>query len=35
MGNEVNMTRWFQLAELNGPEVGQFAKETFKSIGWI
>ncbi len=34
-GDEVSQIRWFRRAELSGPEVGDFARSTFRAIGWL
>lgn len=34
-GDEVDMVRWFRRDELTGAEVGEFAQETFRALGWV
>lgn len=33
--DEVDDARWFRRDELAGAEIGDFARETFTSLGWI
>lgn len=33
--DEVDDARWFRQDELTGKDVGDFARETFKTLGWI
>jgi ADP-ribose pyrophosphatase YjhB (NUDIX family) len=34
-GHEVDDLRWFARDELDHPDVGDFAKDTFKALGWV
>lgn len=33
--DEVSEARWFARSELEGPEVGPFARRTFEALGWV
>lgn len=34
-GDEVDAVSWFRREDLGNPQVGRFATETFKAIGWL
>lgn len=33
--DEVSEARWFARSELDAPEVGPFARRTFRALGWL
>ena len=34
-GDEVDAAKWFARSELTSPDVGEFALNTFRAIGWL